>query len=62
MQRYRAAYLGWWGTEDSEISLLQEVAEMIQCVTLLFLLSQGPTGTQTLCWEYSGCLFELNSP
>lgn len=33
--------------EDSEMSLLQEVAEMIQYVTFLFLLSQGPTGTRT---------------
>lgn len=33
--------------EDSEMSLLQEVAEMIQYVTFLFLLSQGSTGTRT---------------
>lgn len=40
---------GVCGIEESEMPLLQEVAKMIQNVTFLFLLSQGPTGTWTLC-------------
>lgn len=52
----------WGGTEDSEMPLLQEVAEIIQCVTFPFPLSQGSTGTRTLPCEYSGCLFPLNEP